>query len=54
MPQCNPGIVGGNAFKLAMFGSNCSGGIAFTKLPERWDASWDNVLRMATGQQWTT
>jgi len=47
MSQRNPGIVGGNPFKLAMFGSNCSGGVAFTKLPERWDASWENNLKLA-------
>jgi alkanesulfonate monooxygenase SsuD/methylene tetrahydromethanopterin reductase-like flavin-dependent oxidoreductase (luciferase family) len=43
----NSGLVGGNAFKLGLFGANCSGGLAFTKLPERWDASWDNNLQLA-------
>ncbi len=47
MIQRNPGIVGGNPFKLAMFGSNCSGGVAFVNIPERWDASWENNLRLA-------
>jgi dimethylsulfone monooxygenase len=47
MSQRNPGIVGGNAFKLAMFGSNCSGGVAFVNIPERWDASWENNLQLA-------
>lgn len=45
--QRNPGIVGGNTFKLAMFGSNCSSGSAFTKLPERWDPSWENNVELA-------
>ncbi len=33
--------------KLGLFGSNCSGGLAFTNVPERWDASWDNNVRLA-------
>jgi alkanesulfonate monooxygenase SsuD/methylene tetrahydromethanopterin reductase-like flavin-dependent oxidoreductase (luciferase family) len=37
----------GNALKLGLFGSNCSGGLAFTTLAERWEASWDNNLRLA-------
>lgn len=36
-----------NRFKLGLFGANCSGGLAFTHAPERWDASWDNNLRLA-------
>jgi len=47
MAQRNPGIVGGNAFKMGLFGSNCAGGIAFVNLPERWDASWENNLKLA-------
>lgn len=39
--------LGGNALKLGLFGSNCSGGLAFTTLTERWEASWDNNLRLA-------
>jgi len=37
----------GNGFKLGLFGSNCSGGLAFTKVTERWDASWDNNCKLA-------
>ena len=33
-----------NRFKLGLFATNCSGGLAMTKVPERWDASWDNAL----------
>ena len=33
--------------KLGLFGSNCSGGLAFTSVPERWDASWDNNSKLA-------
>ena len=46
MSQRNPGIVGGNAFKMALFGSNCSGGVAFVNVPERWDGSWENNLKL--------
>lgn len=31
-----------NRFKLGLFCTNGSGGLAMTKVPERWDASWDN------------
>ena len=37
----------GNAFKLGLFASNCSGGLTMTKAPERWDPSWDNNLEAA-------
>ncbi len=37
----------GNAFKLGLFASNCSGGLTMTKAPERWDPSWDNNLQAA-------
>jgi len=47
MRQRNPGIVGGNPFKMAMFGSNCSGGVAFVNVPERWDATWESNLKLA-------
>ena len=47
MPQRNPGILDGNAFKMGLFGSNCSGGLSFTTLPERWEASWDNNVKLA-------
>jgi len=34
-------------FKLGCFAANCSGGLAVTKVPERWDNSWENNLRHA-------
>ncbi len=34
-------------FKLGLFSSNCSGGLAVTTAPERWDNSWANNLEMA-------
>lgn len=36
-----------NAFKLGIFSPNCSGGMAVTKVPESWDASWDQNLELA-------
>jgi alkanesulfonate monooxygenase SsuD/methylene tetrahydromethanopterin reductase-like flavin-dependent oxidoreductase (luciferase family) len=43
-------LPGPNAFKLGLFGLNTDGGIAITKVPERWRARWDeiaDVVRMA-------
>lgn len=36
-----------NHFKLGVFSSNCSGGMAITKVPERWDATWENNVLLA-------
>ncbi|WP_118134421.1 LLM class flavin-dependent oxidoreductase [Oceanicella sp. SM1341] len=33
-------------FKLGTFSSNCSSGMTVTKIPERWDASWENNLKL--------
>lgn len=33
-------------FRLGLFSSNCSGGLAVTKIPERWSASWEDNLRL--------
>jgi dimethylsulfone monooxygenase len=37
----------GNKLKLGIFSPNCSGGMAVTRVPERWDASWENNLKLA-------
>ncbi len=37
-----------NRLKLGLFSPNCSGGMAVTTVPERWDASWDNNAALAT------
>jgi FMNH2-dependent dimethyl sulfone monooxygenase len=37
----------GNAFKLGLFSPNCAGGMAATTVPERWQATWDNNLKLA-------
>ena len=36
-----------NVFKLGLFSPNCSGGMAVTTVPQRWDASWPNNLALA-------
>jgi alkanesulfonate monooxygenase SsuD/methylene tetrahydromethanopterin reductase-like flavin-dependent oxidoreductase (luciferase family) len=43
----NPGLTHGNPLKLGLFGANCSNGRSYTTVPERWDASWANNLRLA-------
>ena len=40
-------ILDGKDFKLGLFSSNCSSGLAVTKSPDRWSGSWDDNLRMA-------
>jgi FMNH2-dependent dimethyl sulfone monooxygenase len=39
-------MVDGRDFALGLFGSNCSGGLAVTKVAERWSASWADNLRL--------
>lgn len=48
----NPGstamtITNDNMFKLGLFGMNCESGLAITKAPERWKATWDNNVNAA-------
>ena len=40
-------LPGPNAFKLGLFGLNTDGGIAITKVPERWRARWDEIADVA-------
>jgi dimethylsulfone monooxygenase len=40
-------IMNNDSFKLGLFSSNCSGGLAVTKISERWSASWEDNLTMA-------
>ncbi|MFT6286353.1 MAG: alkanesulfonate monooxygenase SsuD [Alcanivorax sp.] len=35
-----------NKLKLGIFSSNCSGGMAVTKVEERWRNDWDNNIRL--------
>jgi len=46
-PQRNPMMQDGNRFKLAVFGSNCSSGRAATMVPERWQNSFADNVRLA-------
>jgi len=43
----SPGLLSKSGFKLGLFGSNCSGGLAFTNVPERWSAGWRDNERLA-------
>jgi alkanesulfonate monooxygenase SsuD/methylene tetrahydromethanopterin reductase-like flavin-dependent oxidoreductase (luciferase family) len=36
-----------NAFKIGLFGANCSSGRAVTMVPERWSGSWRDNLALA-------
>jgi len=36
-----------NKLKLGIFSANCSGGLAVTKVAERWQNSWENNLALA-------
>lgn len=47
MGRKNTRMYGPNKFKLGLFGQNCSGGLSMSKVPERWDASWENNLKAA-------
>ncbi len=42
-----PALPDSNAFKLGLFGLNTDGGIAITKVPERWRARWDEIADVA-------
>lgn len=45
-PRLKSSMRNGNRFKLGLFSANCSGGLAITKVPERWSASWEDNLRL--------
>jgi alkanesulfonate monooxygenase SsuD/methylene tetrahydromethanopterin reductase-like flavin-dependent oxidoreductase (luciferase family) len=47
MRQRNAAIVNGNALGLGLFGANCSSGRTYATLAERWNASWENNVRLA-------
>ncbi len=36
-----------NKFKIGIFAANCSGGIACTTVPERWEPTWENNLEIS-------
>ena len=45
MSQDNPELIGGNRFKLGVFGANCSGGLSLIR--QRWLGEWADNLKMA-------
>jgi FMNH2-dependent dimethyl sulfone monooxygenase len=47
MRQRQAVIVNGNALRLGLFGANCSSGRTYATLPESWEASWENNLKLA-------
>jgi dimethylsulfone monooxygenase len=38
---------GPNRFKLGVFSANADGGLAITRVPERWSATWDQIVAAA-------
>ncbi len=42
----NP-MFGPNRFKLGLFSLNADGGLALTRVPERWPATWDGIVAAA-------
>ena len=47
MARQNHPLLRRNHFKLGLFSANCSGGLAVTRVPERWNARWDENLALA-------
>lgn len=47
MPASRYQMYNNNAFKLGLFGANCSSGRAWNTLPERWLADWESCETMA-------
>lgn len=41
----NP-MFGPNRFKLGIFSANCDGGLTMSLAPERWRATWDDIVAM--------
>ena len=40
------GMHTGNAFKIGLFGANCSSGRAVTLVAERWSGNWEDNLEL--------
>lgn len=47
IPTRNLSMYNSNKMKLGIFATNCSSGITATTVPERWEASWDNNVKIA-------
>jgi FMNH2-dependent dimethyl sulfone monooxygenase len=46
MERTHP-VYGPNPFKLGVFSANCDGGLTISTAPERWRASWDDIVELA-------
>ncbi len=46
-PMKSRNLLDRNKLGLGLFGANCSGGLAVTTVPERWEASWENNQKLA-------
>jgi alkanesulfonate monooxygenase SsuD/methylene tetrahydromethanopterin reductase-like flavin-dependent oxidoreductase (luciferase family) len=40
-------MTGSNPFKLGIFSENADGGLALTTVPERWHATWEDIVAVA-------
>ncbi|NQV55234.1 MAG: LLM class flavin-dependent oxidoreductase [Rhodospirillales bacterium] len=47
MTDTSNAVTSGNKFKIGLFAANCSGGIACTTVPERWQPTWENNVTLA-------
>jgi hypothetical protein len=45
-PHTNP-IYGPNRLKLGIFNLNCNGSLTISLAPERWNADWDDIVKVA-------
>jgi alkanesulfonate monooxygenase SsuD/methylene tetrahydromethanopterin reductase-like flavin-dependent oxidoreductase (luciferase family) len=45
-PMVHP-MFGPNRFKLGIFSANADGGLTLTRVPERWPATWEQVVEVA-------
>jgi len=45
--QRTTALAADNGLRLGLFGTNCSSGRTYATLPESWEASWENNLRLA-------
>ena len=47
MTQVPNPMMGPNRFKFGLFNANCDGGFTISKAPERWRASWDDIVKIS-------
>jgi FMNH2-dependent dimethyl sulfone monooxygenase len=39
-------LFGSNPYKFGLFGANCGGGVTLSTAPERWQAEWDDIVKL--------